>query len=350
MSIALCNRTTYPFLKPIREILAAATAGERLEGTFHSGTRASGAEIAIPWVALRGKKPAPCLWINGQVHGPEINGIIAALDFANALDPRDLTGSVVVSATANPLALNARTKSTPQDEGDLDQSFPGNANGLATERLAHTLFEQVKGCADAVINMHTMGHMFDSRPYAVYKVHPNGKVTEKALLAMIAPFVPAVACRMKVEQGLGELPGNIAGALDYQMLALGIPAFMIELGSGSRAEAPYIAQGVAGFTGVARRMGILEGDPAKFGPLKRVTRRAHVTVAHGGLFRAARAPGDTVRAGEPLGSTMDLHGKIVETIALPHDCIVIGMRRDPVVHSGDRAGFVALEWDAATAE
>ena len=112
------------------------------------------------------------------MHGPEINGIFAALDFVNALDPAKLSGSIVVTATANPLALNARTKSTPQDEGDLDQSFPGNANGLPTERLAHTLFAEVRGCADMVINMHTMGHMFDSRPYAVYKVHPNGKVSE----------------------------------------------------------------------------------------------------------------------------------------------------------------------------
>lgn len=332
--------------KPMREILAAAR-GERLEGVFQSGTMASGSQIAIPWVALRGIKDGPCLWINGQVHGPEINGIFAALDFVNALDPGKLSGSIVVTATANPLALNARTKSTPQDEGDLDQSFPGNANGLATDRLAHTLFEQVRSCADVMINMHTMGHMFDSAPYAVYKVHPNGKVTEKQLLQLIAPFRPGVACRMKVEQGLGELPGNIAGALDYQMLALGVPAFMIELGSGSRAEAPYITQGIAGFTDVVRRLGILGGAPVKHAPLRRVTRRAHVTVAHGGLFRAARAPGDSVRAGEPLGTTIDMHGKVVETVTMPGECVVIGMRRDPVVHSGDRAGFVALEWDEA---
>ncbi|MDQ2735402.1 MAG: M14 family metallopeptidase, partial [Pseudomonadota bacterium] len=289
-------------MKPLRELLATAK-GERLEGYFHLGTMASGAQIAVPYVALRGLKDGPCLWINGQVHGPEINGILAALDFVSALDTRGLSGSIVVTATANPLALNSRTKSTPQDEGDLDQSFPGNANGLATGRLAHTLFEQVRECANVVINMHTMGHMFDSRPYAVYKIHPNGKVTEKTLLRLIAPFRPAVACRMKVEQGLGELPGNISGALDYQMLALGIPAFMIELGSGSRAEVPYIKQGIDGLKDVACRLGILAGEPRTNASVTRVTRRTHVTVAHGGLFRGAKVPGDRVRASEPLGST-----------------------------------------------
>jgi predicted deacylase len=332
----------------MREILAGAAPGSRVEGRFVAGTMASGAEMAIPWVALKGSKPGPCLWINGQVHGPEINGVFAALDFVNALDAPTLAGSIVVTSTGNPLALNSRTKSTPQDEGDLDQSFPGNAGGLATERLAHALFENVRGCADALVNMHTMGHMFDSRPYAVYKLHPNGKVGEKELLAMIAPFRPGVACRMRVEQGLGELPGNIAGALDYQMLALGVPAFMIELGSGSRAEAPYIEQGIAGCEDLARRMGIVPGTPGKFESLRRVTRRAHVTVTHGGLFRATKAPGELVRANEPLGTTMNLHGRVVETVAMPEDCIVIGMRRDPVVHFGDRAGFVALQWEDVT--
>lgn len=334
--------------RPLREIIAATAPASRIEGRFRVGTMASGADIAVPWVAVKGRREGRCLWINGQVHGPEINGVLAALDFVNGLEPADLSGSIVVTATGNPLALNARTKSTPQDEGDLDQSFPGNAGGLATERLAHALFEQARGCADLLVNMHTMGHMFDSRPYAVYKIHPNGKVNEQALLGMIAPFRPSVACRMRVEQGLGELPGNIAGALDYQMLALGVPAFMIELGSGSRAEAPYIAQGIAGFQDAARRMGILPGDPGRYAGLRRVTRRAHVTVSHGGLFRAAKSPGETVRAADPLGSTMDMHGKIVESLALPQACIVIGMRRDPVVHSGDRAAFVALEWDEAS--
>jgi uncharacterized protein len=79
--------------------------------------------------------------------------------------------------------------------------------------------------------------------------------------------------------------------------------------------------------------------------VRRVTRRAHVTVTEGGLFRAHEISRRLDRAGEALGSTMDLHGKIVEVIKLEHDAIVIGMRRDPVVHFGDRAGFVALEWD-----
>lgn len=109
----------------VGKALDGMSPASRTKGKISVGTMASGAEIAIPYVALKGAKPGPCLWINGQVHGTEINGIFAALDFLNELDASKLGGSVVVTATANPLALDARRKFAPQDDQDLDQSFPG---------------------------------------------------------------------------------------------------------------------------------------------------------------------------------------------------------------------------------
>jgi predicted deacylase len=329
----------------VKETLSSQRPGTRAQGKIPMGTMASGAEIAIPFVAVRGAAAGPCLWINGQVHGNEINGMFAALDFARQLDPAKLRGSVVVSSTANPLALDARRKAAPQDDQDLDQSYPGRAAGFTTERLAHALFTEASANASALINMHTMSHAFEAKPYAVYKVHPNGKVKENDLLRLIAPFQPSVACRMSTDPGKGELPGNIAGGLDYQLLSVGIPAFMIELGAGLRAEPHYIKQGVQGMRSVACQLGMLDGATPDGAKLRRVTRRSHITFNHGGLFRATRAPGEMVKSGEPMGEVMDVWGQIVETVALPYDAVIIGVRRDPVVHTGDRFGFVAQEWE-----
>lgn len=331
------------------QTLESLQAGARANGRIAVGTLASGAEIAIPYVAVKGAADGPCLWINGQVHGNEINGVLAALDFANRLDAWKLRGALVVTATANPLALDARRKSAPQDDQDLDQAYPGREAGFITDRLAHALFSAARATANALVNMHTMSHAFESKPYGVYKLHPKAQVKEAELLRLIAPFRPSVVCRMSVAPGKGELPGNIAGALDYQLLEAGIPAFMIELGGGSRAEAHYIAQGAEGFRGLAQRLGMLEGRPDAPEKLRRVTRRAHVVFAHGGLFRASKAPGELVRAGEPMGEVTDLWGRVVETMTLPYDLVVIGMRRDPVVHSGDRFAFVGQEWDEVAA-
>jgi len=325
------------------EILAMAEPGSLATGAIFVGRLASGAAVEIPYVIAKGAKPGKCLWLNGQVHGDEINGIVAALDFARELDLSELSGSVVVSSTANPLAFDGRRKKAPQDDIDLDQSFPGSAGGLSSERMAKIFFEAC-ACADVVVNLHTMGTTFDADPYAVYKVHPNGRVSEETLLHLVAPFAPAVACRMNVAGGTGELPGNLAGALDFQCLDRGQIAFMVELGGGGRLVAEHVAQGITGFEGLARRLGLLPGAAVAPAELRQVTKRRHVTCAEGGIFRVLARPATVIPAGQPLGEVMDLHGVVHEQITLPFDALVIGIRRDPVVHFGDRVAFVAEHW------
>lgn len=335
-------------MKPQRLIhhtLESTSAGSRASGVIPVGTMASGSAFGIPFIVLKGARPGKTLWINGQVHGVEVTGILSALDFANTLDPARMTGNVVITTTGNPLGLDARQKNAPQDNNDLDQTFPGRADGFVSERIAYLLFEEIRGIPDLVINMHAQGPQVITRSYAVYKEHPGGGVRPEDLFPYIAAFEPHVTCRMNLAPGQGELLGDIGGALDYQLLAIGIPSFMIELGVGQRAEAPDVAQGLRGFQEVAMRMGIIEGRAREHSSLLRVTRRGHAAVSHGGFFRPMRQPGDMVRAGEAFGETLNAFGEIVERPSLPRDAIVIAIRVDPVMHSGDRFGYMAYEWE-----
>jgi uncharacterized protein len=317
----------------------------RRSGKLHVGSMASGVQVALPFVALRGAGPGRTLWLHGQVHGDEVNGMVAALRFANSLDPAAMSGNLVVTPTGNPQALDARRKRNPYDELDLDQTYPGTAGGLISERLAHVLFEEVRGVADVLINLHTMNPLFDARPYGVYKVHPAGKVSEDAVLAAMAPFFPRVACRQDVG-GKGELPGNIEGALDYQCLAAGICAFMLELGSGSRLEPENVALAERGFGALARQMGIMAGPAGPHAAtLRRVVRRGWITADEGGLFVPRVRAGDLVRKGESVGDLMGLDGNVREVPPFNRDGVLIGLRSDPVVHTGERLAFVAWEWD-----
>ncbi|MDW3687856.1 M14 family metallopeptidase [Cupriavidus sp. CV2] len=325
--------------------LASDEGPSRTSGQLRVGSMASGMEVTLPYVALRGARPGRTLWLHGQVHGDEINGMVAALRFARSLRPETMSGNLVVTPTGNPQALDARRKRNPYDELDLDQSYPGSASGLITERLAHALFEEVRGVADVLINLHTMNPLFDARPYAVYKVHAESSVSEAEVLAAMAPFYPHVACRQDVG-GKGELPGNIAGALDYQCLATGICAFMLELGSGSRLEAETVALAERGFSTLAQQMGILAGPPQPAATsLRRVTRRGWITADEGGLFIPTTRAGECVSEGKSIGDLLRLDGQQTAVHPVTRDGVLIGLRSDPVVHTGERLAFVAWEWD-----
>lgn len=322
----------------------SGSGAARTAGTLAVGSMASGAPLALPWLAVRGARPGRTLWLHGQVHGDEINGIVASLRFLRGLDPQAMAGNVVVTPTGNPQALDARRKRNPYDELDLDQVYPGVAEGLVSERLAHAMFSEIQGVADALVSLHTMNPLFESRPYAVYKVHPESRVTEADQLAAMASFAPTLACRQDVS-GKGELPGNIAGGLDYQCLAAGICAFMLELGRGNAYQPENVAQAEAGFHGLAQHLGILEGTSAqRAATLRAVSRRGWVTARDGGMFVPRVRAGDLVREGESIGEVYGLDGSVQPVPPFPRDGILIGLRGDPVVHTGERLAFVAWEW------
>ncbi|MNL18569.1 Succinylglutamate desuccinylase / Aspartoacylase family protein [compost metagenome] len=183
-------------------------------------------------------------------------------------------------------------------------------------------------------------------------MHPDSRVTEADVLAAMAPFHPHVACQQDVG-GKGELPGNIAGALDYQCLAAGICAFMLELGSGSRFEADNIDVAETGFHTLAVQMGMLDATPARPArpaatSLRRVRRRGWITADEGGLFLPAARAGDLVPEGASIGDTLKLDASLTPVKPLSRDGVLIGLRSDPVVHTGERLAFVAWEWDTVS--
>lgn len=327
----------------------AQAPGSVAEYRIETGNLASGAPLGIPVVVAKGAADGPCLWINGQVHGDELNGVMAALRFVRGLAPATLRGSIVVTTTANPHAFDARRKRTPLDDLDLDQCYPGHDNGLPTERLAAALTSSMAGCADALVSFHTMNSAFDCEPFAVYKhaAQADG-VPEQQVLSLLAHFAPTCACLMPLHARAGELPGHLAGALDYWMLQAGKPAFMIELGAGGRVNEAHVAQGVRGLQGLAAALGLgpaAADAPSPARELVRVSHYQHVTCTRGGLFERLAEPDTLLAAGQPYGRILDPYGRVLETLAFPAPARLIGVRRDPVVHSGDRVAFVAHAWD-----
>lgn len=334
----------------IRTVIESLAPGERCLGRLPIGSMASGSEFSIPYVVIKGARPGKTLWVNGQVHGSEVTGVVATIEFMNRLDPAELAGTVVATTTANPLALDARLKHAPQDENDMDQTFPGKPNGFTSERMASRLFDEIQGVADLVVAMHAQHVHVTTRTYTVFKTDPSGRVAESSLYPYMADYEPHVVCRMNTVPGQGELLGNIAGALDYQLQATGTPCFMVELGVGQRAAEEEVERGIRGLMNNARRLGIVAGAAPEWKEITLVTARGHVTLSHGGLFKPLRAAGDVVPAGEPLGVTMNIWGEQVETATLPMDVRIIAIRCDPVVHSGDRFGYMARTWETVSLE
>jgi len=323
---------------------ASAKKGEKGKGYLKVGELAVHMEIQIPVLIVHGMEDGPTLWLNGAVHGDELNGFLAIRRLAGALDPGELKGTLIATPLCNPLAVQWRNKLGSYDQLDLDQQFPGDPNGLISQRVASTLFRKIKEKANYLINFHTAGTHYSALPYVVYKKIPGAKpeVFQKTE-ALAKAFGLAANCLVDLASAKGELPGNVAGALDVSCVLQGIPAFMAEVGGGGRFEEENIAIAEKGIWNVMKLLGMITGEIEM--PRKQIviTSRRFLYANQAGFWVAEEKPGAILPKGQTIGRVIDLFSE-VEVIKAEQDLFMIQVRVNPVVHSGDRIAFLGLEW------
>ncbi|WP_020619386.1 M14 family metallopeptidase [Paenibacillus daejeonensis] len=325
-----------------------AEPGQRVTGEITVAQLSHGGPVRMPVLIINGAQEGPCLWLNGAVHGDEINGPMAIRNLVHRLDPAQLTGSIIATPISNPLALQARQKNTPQDGLDLDMQFPGSAVGTISQRMADVLFQGIKQYATHLIDFHTLGSYFDALPYTVFKRIPAAEASvsdEAETLARV--FDGSAHCRVDLGGAVSELPGNVAGFLDVQCLVHGIPAFMAEIGTGGVLEPEMVTFGERGIEAILSHLGMLElaVQPAAGLPARKptVTGRRFLYTDHGGLAIDMAPSGSFLEPGDRLCRIVDMFGT-VQDVRVEQPMYVIATRRNPPVDTGDRIAFVGTAW------
>lgn len=318
--------------------------GERAYFTVPAGELAHKAVVQLPVIVVAGKKEGPVLWINGTVHGDELNGSYAAWELSGEIDPEQLSGTLVVTPICNPIAFECRNKISAIDNMDMDTAFPGDPEGMMTQRIAHLIYREIKANAGAVISFHTMATPYRADPYSVRKIIPGvSDSVNEVSEGMQRAFGVVTNCVVDLRGDTNELPGVTSGALDITCMKDGIPAFMGEMGQGGKVETEYVEAAKKGILNVMRYLKMLEGPVEKPGRQVLITKRRFLRSDKGGMIRMNVKSGDEVKAGESL---LNLHyyGDEMESYPARTDCYVIGVRENPVVSTGDRVAFVGTEW------
>ena len=318
--------------------------GERAYFTVPAGELAHKAVVQLPVLVVAGKKEGPVLWINGTVHGDELNGSYAAWELSGEIDPEQLSGTLVVTPICNPIAFECRNKISAIDNMDMDTAFPGDPEGMMTQRIAYMIYREIKANAGAVISFHTMATPYRANPYSVRKIIPGvSDSVNEVSEGMQRAFGVVTNCVVDLRGDTNELPGVTSGALDITCMKDGIPAFMGEMGQGGKVETEYVEAAKKGILNVMRYLKMLDGPVEKPGRQVLITKRRFLRSDKGGMIRMNVKSGDEVKAGESL---LDLHyyGDEMESYPARSDCYVIGVRENPVVSTGDRVAFVGTEW------
>jgi predicted deacylase len=326
---------------------ASAEKGAMGKGFLKVGELSVHSEIVIPVLIVNGGENGPTLWINGAVHGDEINGFMATRRVALGLDPKELRGALVCTPICNPLATQWRHTINPYDFLNLDQQFPGNPEGLYSQQVAYHLFQEVKKTADYLINFHTAATHSRSNPYTVYKNVPGvepevSQETERVARVFGTDF----ACKVDMSTAKGEPPGGVTGNLDVNCLLQGIPAFMAEVGQGGRFEEGNITFAEKGIGNVMKHLEMIPGEIEVPRKQTIITKRRPLCCKKAGFLIMDAEPGTIVSKGNRIAHTIDLFSE-VETFEAQEDTFIILVRDNPIVHTGDRVAFIGLAWEEA---
>lgn len=249
---------------------------------------ANGTALELVTHTIRGGRgDGPRLGLIAGIHGDEPLGVETIRRFVAELDPATFSGSLFVLPVANPYAFQALTRNTTIDMNNLNRIFPGDADGMLSEQLAHAIVETILPNCDYLIDFHSGGNL--ATVDYVY-LHDDDGLAE------------AFGCEI-----LFRGP-SYAGSLGYHAREHGIPTIVSELGGGQQLNEHYVQKGLRGIRNVMKKLGMLEGEPERPAEQVIVDELIILRPHHGGLMLSEALPerlGEAVPKGTVLGRVVD---------------------------------------------
>jgi len=305
-----------------------------------------------PVISVAGAKPGPVLFVNAGVHGGEYPAVEAVIRLGKALDPKKISGAVILMPVLNLPAFRTRTPFVcPIDNVNPNRVFPGDPTGSYSEQMTHALINEFVVHADAYVDLHGGDIPEALVPFVICRSEAglaDSKARDVAArskaiaMAFGLPYVLTVSKPVQPSKG----QSSYAAAADK-----GIPAILAEAGGVGQMQEEAVSLLVNGVVNVMRHLGMI--DNAKFEshiantetnskPKPKKTARSAVATTvltkfewlytkSTGVWYPKVAEGEAVTEGEQIGTVGDLFGDTLEEIVSPVNGVVLFLTISPSV-------------------
>ena len=318
--------------EPLQILGAEISPGSSQRLSWSATELFEGVPVSTPVLVANGIAPGPTVCLTAAVHGDELNGIEMVRRVFHDIDPAKLSGALIGVPIVNVQGFRRGSRYLP-DRRDLNRYFPGNPNGSAAARIAHSLFNDIIVHCDALVDLHTGSFERANLPQI------RADLRNPDVLTLTHGFGAMVVLHSK----------PTVGTLRYAATKAGIPVVTVEAGGPSQLELAEVKHGVKGLEtllntlGMTRRMR-LWGDPEPV-----YYRSSWVRADNGGILLSDVSLGSSVRKGDLLGSITDPMSNARTELRSPYSGRVIGMARNQVVMPGFAAFHVGIQTDEVSA-
>ncbi len=303
---------------PGREALIKLSAGRLPSGNL----------LQICTHVFHSRRPGPTVLVLGGVHGDEINGVaIVGQALREDLFSDLRCGTVIAIPLLNLYGFIHFSRELP-DGKDVNRSFPGNSKGSLASRVARLLTQHILPHADLGVDFHSGGNGLYNYPQIRFS--GDDPSSETLARAFGAPFL------------IAKRP--IARSLRKAALRDKKPILVFEGGENHRHDPFATHKALEGLRRLLQAQGMVGGkaEPAR---CRLFRKTAWMRAPRAGMFYGAKAAGQRVRKGEPLGRIDDPQSRSSVTVFATRDGYCIGHRNSPVISQGDALFHLAYEME-----
>lgn len=296
-------------------------------------TDEEGRETLLPYYVIAGESDGPVLCITSGVHGTEYPGIGANLKLYAEIQPKDLAGTIIGVPQCNFASFQAKQPFVnPLDGKNLNDTFPGCAEGTITERLCHILVHEFAAKAQYHIDMHSGDSIEWLHPYAFYHINKeNPKVTEVSRTLAKAYGLDYVSYTETDGDGATD-KGNFYAAVSE----LDIPSIQPEIGGIGLIENATKMLHYNGARNILIHLGMLAGVKKENSAQQELSCFYRLKSEFDGIFHCFVTPGEKIEKGRHLATITDYHGQeIYKEFYAEEDCVVLWVMSTFATRKGD---------------
>lgn len=256
----------------------------------------------VPLTVINGLRPPaagvtpPGLAAFGGTHGNEWEGQVAVKRLCQNLDPKEISGQVILMPQLNQSACAANQRLSPLDNVNMNRAFPGNPRGTISYRIADFVKTRVFPRVRVVVDMHAGAFPLCTSFHPIPDPGQFAEIVEVASL-FDPPFMLIYSNQMA------------SGLLTDEAEAEGKIAIGGEFGFGEGLSRKGVLHCYEGVRNVLRHYKMLDGEITKIDPLRASAPRLvdarnledYIAAPYSCIWEPLIDLGEEVREGQLIG-------------------------------------------------
>ncbi len=271
-------------------------------------------DTKIPVTLINGEKEGKTVLITAGVHGCEYPGIKTAIELAKEIDPKEVSGNIIIVHLVNVAGFEKRSAAVmPEDSKNILRVFPGDKDGTISDKIAHIITNELISKVDYYFDLHGGDLHENLIPHLYYPAKASKEVMNKCIEIAKHFNVPYIA-----------KSNNTNGTFTSAAINKNIPSLLIERGNRGLCKEEDVNLYKDDILNILSVLNLINYQRRfkDFSP-REIKESVYLDAMKDGCWTCFVNSGQFIKKGKKLGEISDYFGNIIDTYYAEFDGVVL---------------------------